>query len=439
MKSRRAAHTRREGGQSLALIAVAFFGLLVFAGFLTDTLSLYVQYGNLKRAIDAAALGAATQFREGRGVDQLTDIALEFASLHSLVLSEVVVEICDPQAIPLSDLCTEPPRKFVRVTGSITAPVSFLQLIGIRDVQLTSTAESEAASVDVVLSIDTSESMTYDAPPGDPQRDPAVCNPTKTCHPFEEVRAAAIAFVNRMDFPYDRVAIVTFDRSATLVQTLTNDRDALLAAINGLTVFQLDPGSPPCSTYYPPNPQACTSTNQGGGLKVANAAFFTPSPRLEALWVTVHLSDGAANASGPEDGYPYGFCPATTWVQPFCRDAFISTRHTSGDPDYDADDYARDWAEALGRPGPPAPAPNGNGVLVFTIGLGDLVINNTYGDPNAGEDLLRFIASTNYTSDPCASSATGTSCGNYYFAPTGAELQEIFEAIASRIFTRLTN
>jgi hypothetical protein len=31
----------------------------------------------------------------------------------------------------------------------------------------------------------------------------------------------------------------------------------------------------------------------------------------------------------------------------------------------------------------------------------------------------------------------GTSCGNYYFAPSGDQLITIFEDIADRIFTRI--
>jgi hypothetical protein len=35
------------------------------------------------------------------------------------------------------------------------------------------------------------------------------------CHPFKEVKAAAAAFVDQLYFPYDRVAIVTFNDSAS--------------------------------------------------------------------------------------------------------------------------------------------------------------------------------------------------------------------------------
>jgi hypothetical protein len=97
-------------------------------------------------------------------------------------------------------------------------------------------------------------------------------------------------------------------------------------------------------------------------------------------------------------------------------------------------------------------APGGQGAVIFTIGLGDAMINNTcdpmYGgtcDADLGEEMMRYVAAVgddnNPATDPCASVASGTTpgCGNYYFSPSGAGLLKVFEAIASRIFTRLTH
>jgi hypothetical protein len=91
----------------------------------------------------------------------------------------------------------------------------------------------------------------------------------------------------------------------------------------------------------------------------------------------------------------------------------------------------------------------GQNALIFTIGLGDLVLNTSYGDPDAGEQLLRYVAGVgadgfpnpNYPTageDDCLGVASGQSCGNYFFSPSGAQLVQIFEEIASRIFTRIT-
>jgi hypothetical protein len=89
--------------------------------------------------------------------------------------------------------------------------------------------------------------------------------------------------------------------------------------------------------------------------------------------------------------------------------------------------------------------------VIFTIGLGTAVTDYVKGgQPDAGEQLLRYIANVGNdgnpdpapSSDPCAGPppyAIGTSCGNYYYAPEGADLQKVFEAIASRIFTRINH
>ena len=90
--------------------------------------------------------------------------------------------------------------------------------------------------------------------------------------------------------------------------------------------------------------------------------------------------------------------------------------------------------------------------MIFTIGLGELVTNNTNCDVgtwggscelDVGEKLLRYLAAVgddgNPTTDPCSTAGVGADCGNYYYSPTGAGLLEVFEAIASRIFTRITH
>ena len=86
--------------------------------------------------------------------------------------------------------------------------------------------------------------------------------------------------------------------------------------------------------------------------------------------------------------------------------------------------------------------------MIFSIGLGaDVTSYSEGGAPNQGEQLLRYIADVGDDGDaaslpdPCASAADGVDCGNYYFVldPSGGQLLDVFEAIASRIFTRITH
>jgi hypothetical protein len=115
---------------------------------------------------------------------------------------------------------------------------------------------------------------------------------------------------------------------------------------------------------------------------------------------------------------------------------------------YDAVDFARDMADYMSN----------NGIVAFVIGLGPQVsdANNTSmvdgtkpRDPNAGERLLRYIADvgtqpntwqcrSNYWDNP-PEYPTKQQCGNYWYASTGSGLQAIFDAIANRIFTRITH
>ena len=56
-------------GQIIVIFAVTLLTLLFFAGLAIDSGSLYVTYGQMRRAIDAAAVAAANDYKsEGVGV-----------------------------------------------------------------------------------------------------------------------------------------------------------------------------------------------------------------------------------------------------------------------------------------------------------------------------------------------------------------------------------
>ncbi len=264
-----------EDGQALILVAVAFLVLLAIVGLTTDVGQLFIYYGHLRQAVDSASLAASGQFREMRNLQDLTAVAAEAIELNGIAtdMYTVTVQTCeaecnyahgifwgncsstggggsgsDPQ------LCTTPRRKLARVTTYLDVPTIFLHLVGVQTLRVSANSIAEAASVDVVLVIDISDSMTFDAPRFDPTnpahdptdcqkllngelpipgpsddyffclRDPSICNyldPSGSdgipgeCHPFEEVKRAALTFVGRiLDKPEaleeDRLAIVTF-------------------------------------------------------------------------------------------------------------------------------------------------------------------------------------------------------------------------------------
>lgn len=433
-------HRKQERGQALVLVAVSFVVLLAFIGLVVDVGQVFINYAHLRRAVDSASLSAAAQFREFRTITQMTQAANEFLRLNGIDDATATVEICPPTATPpFSDpvLCTAPwRRKLVRVRADSEVQLSFLTLVGIHKVPISAEAIGEAASLDVIMVLDTSQSMAYESDPG--KDDPTLCNPN--CQPFVQVRQAAANFVENLYFPYDRVAIVQFDQGASIVQPLTDQKANALAAINGLVLPGKFP-NPPCDFSIPDqlNNSGCANTNIGGGLLRASAALTDPNyVRADSLWVVVLLTDGAANRTDPMPGFPNGYCPSSTWIQsgcfencgqpgypdcycPICRDIDgTSTRHDfDTEPHlYDAEDYARDRADELADL-------SSRDMIIFTIGLGDQVVSTNYGVPNAGEQLLQYIADVGD--------------GTYYASATADDLGAIFEDIAQRIFTRITN
>lgn len=464
-------------GQVIVFVALVMVGLIAIVGLMTDGGMLLIEYGKLKRATDAAAISASQQFRRGFTGADLSTAAQNFLRLNSSAASNINVYRCkiDPNTNILDttadgtlhddNLCTLPRRKLVRVEATRTVQFGFMRVLGIESGNITTSAVGEAASIDLVLIIDTSGSMSYETyASGDNNRldhiseDPSVCNGNVAtpCAPLIDVKNVADEFIDNMFFPYDRVAVVAMtnqqanatNRNPVAVLHLSDSEANVRSAIAGLRVFQPPacdwnnslPASGPCISYAGANPaidcikfrttgdvSSCNSSNIGGAFYLAATEYSLGLIREDSLWVAVALFGGPANATDAQPGYPDGLCPSNTWnspINPYCRDASVSTKHNTGDPLYDADDYARDAAYYLADP------VNGQGVTVFTIGLGYQIRNQVKGDANAGESLLQYAATT----------AGGASAnhGEYFYSPDSSGLAAIFSKIADNIFTRIS-
>lgn len=484
-----------ERGQAIVLLALAMIGLVAIVGLMTDTGILLIEYAKLKRGIDSAAIASAQQFRRGFTGADLAKAAQQFLIFNNSDASNITVYRCQDTLV--SDgtvhdatLCTTPRRKLLRVEATRTVTFGFLRVIGINSTQITASSVGEAASIDLILVIDTSASMAYETGgnPNTPDSgldDPSVCNTSTSnpCEPLDSVKEVADEFMDTMFFPYDRVAVIAMTNQSTntllrdpvTVLPLTDDEGDVRNAISNLKVHQpptcalgqSPEDAPPSGTQsYPPNGpclnynssgnfiglecplyrhgpdlipgtgdevndiSSCNSSNIGGTLYRAAAEFSVEPIREDSFWVVIALAGGPANATDSATGFPYGYCPSYTWnspTHPSCRDADSDTRHGDGDADYDADDYARDFADYLTDP------VDGQGVTVFTIGLGNLIRNSSKGDADAGEQLLEYIAEV-------AGDSPGVTAnhGAYFYSPDSAGLDAIFSAIAANIFTRIS-
>jgi len=491
--------SKAQRGQVMVLFVVSFFALLGFVGIVTDAGSLYVTYAQLKRAVDSAAVAAANNIKNpavsyAQRKTRITESAREMIDIHNIAnINELLVYTCDDSGLPteFADACPgvgEMPRKLAWVQASQDAPVYFLQLFGMTDVPLTVRSIGEAATVDLVLVIDSSESMGSETAGYGPNFDPdATCNGTSTCEPLETAKDAAEGLVDNLFEGYDQIAVVSFDFDSQIEINLTSSPYTdVKAAINGIMVhddtpipidpvtlnpveigsfnpFNIDmvtPGDPPT----PDSSKAVFSTCTGCGIREAGAILETFG-RQDSVWVIVFLSDGSTNVSDipPKvDGiFPNGFCGGDIggrlWTNPMCRDADTTTRNCgpyhsnagecppgstwvgNSSPPYDVEDYARDMIDQTALSDPPSNEPiQANEVTIYSIGLGYAAVAPLY----AGEEMLRYMANVgddgSRLNDPCDGIAHQTHCGNYYYSPNASYLAQIFEDIAGRIYSRIS-
>lgn len=264
----------------------------------------------------------------------------------------------------------------------------------------------------------------------------------------------------------DILDVFDWDKDGIWYDPATGDHD---------TDDEIDPTS---STF---EDTSLLSTCYGCGIRVATETLQNDG-RSGAVWVIVFLSDGIANLSDTPDTNPtipsqfqYGFCghnPATAFWASYCIDPNTGASegrycidleadecpptaaqiqdpdppfpnlikgHTTTSGPYSVEDYALDWVDTAALLESFNPnEPRGEDIVMFSIGLGAA---------SGGEALLRYMANVgddgSRGNDPCRR-PDGTeieplhNCGNYYYAPTGSYLSQIFENIASRIFTKIS-
>ncbi len=252
---REAAAPRRQRGQSLVIVAGAFIGLAAMVGLAIDGGILFITQAHLRRAVDSAAVAAATQMRVGQTNEAIQRYAYQFIRMNGVDPTTVLVSFYNynnaksgalgPMAIdchhegsnkldPNYDaygLCEVPQRKLIRVEGRAEAQFSFMGLVGIYTTTVTASAVAEAASVDAVIVLDTSNSMgnqtqsyiTSTVLGADSTAAVMDCNSKAlvdpknkvgNCRPLMDAKEAAKLFVRRLYPDYDRVALIHFDFKA---------------------------------------------------------------------------------------------------------------------------------------------------------------------------------------------------------------------------------
>ncbi len=139
----------------MAAVLLTLFVLV--GGFAVDYGTTYLAHGRFRNAMDAGALAGANerQLNLAGGEAAVRTAALQYLALHGYVpdsRTTITVTLVNPGTT----------AELVRVDATRTEPTFFLRIIGINSVSFGATTEAVfgAQNLDVVLSIDTTGSMT---------------------------------------------------------------------------------------------------------------------------------------------------------------------------------------------------------------------------------------------------------------------------------------
>jgi len=393
------AFVRNQRGAVLAIVAVSMVILLGMVGLAVDGGNLYWNDSQLSRAVDAGALGAAGALRLGQSM------ALQRAT--SLAAANGV----DPgshgdETLSINFGTNSFGEATVTVTATRVVPMYFMRVLGHNQATVSAVAEATVPPLDIVFLIDQSGSL------GDNGA-------------WDDLQIAAKNFVDKFDDNLDQMGLVSYQIRGT-------DRFALGAPFRNSIKNKID------------LMQSAGDTNTGEGLRLARLQIENGPVRDRSVKVVVLFTDGRPTAFRDNLGSTCADCVMAVCTTP------CNIRGAWNDPDnlptdaiatnpprcqgYPSSCYGRNEPQARDEARQSgivrANEIRADGIYIFAIGLGN---------PNAGNALLvpdnnymKLLANVDGAADPSQPQ------GGYYFAPSPAELNAVFEQLAQDIVVRLT-
>lgn len=440
--------TKGQDGQVLVFLALSMVVLLGITGLAIDGGIAYGVKAKLSSAVDAAALAAADATGDSSG-GYAAAIA---AGTQRFYANYPATYLRSAPSAPTISVAPDTPAAGeiqVTVTASATAPTYFMQVLGLNQVSASSSAQTVKKTLDMVLVIDNTGSLDTGTTPRD-------------------LKAAAISFIERFNPSTDRVGLVKFAYGANVVVPINTvargfnksaiEDDINAMTFNGDTNFseafwdaraQLDSipaasqssfrvivffsdGSPNsfsatfnsshpgviCSYDAPGNPfgldQIGSLSGNSSGYSVSNVtslpayATWTPNgPTADVYQVAPNPPPGTGMAG---------------------RTVNVNYTHDSNRGFIDVNNAARNLPEEMAHDA------RASGIYVYTLGLGDLLIQQkSWGNHEMGNAVLMNMA--NDTSAPNHGSDQPT--GLYAYAADSTQLDAAFDQIASQLL-RLT-
>jgi hypothetical protein len=205
----------------MLFFTVGMIGLAVDAG------TMYIIKGRLSSAVDAAALAAGRSINLADSVSAAataaTATATQFfnANFPSGFLGSGTMNLTTPTFTQETDSNGNPTGILdIVVTASVPAPTYFMQIFGVKTVNVSSTGTATRRGTVMIMVLDVSSSMNAGSP-------------TTAC---AEMKSAAQSFITNFS-PYDTVGVITFNYTAqVLYAPSTNFGDGTLnTALGNIT------------------------------------------------------------------------------------------------------------------------------------------------------------------------------------------------------------
>ena len=380
-----------ERGTVLAFVAVSLVALLGMAGLALDSGRAYVARAELSRAVDAAALGGAAALRQSQ------------ADAEQRIQALAKANGVDPALLNYSFSVNAEGENTVSVSASEIVPTTFMRVLGRNQVGVVAAAEATVPPLDLVLVLDQSGSIAREGA-------------------WDDLQNASKDFIDNFSESIDQVGLVSFQvRAGQHVPLSQPFRANVRAAIDAMT--------------------SVGDTNTGEGLRVGKETLINGPTRNRSVQVVVFFTDGRPTAFRGNIGGEDRVAAVSTRITGNVRGYFDNPDALPMDRLARADGCAwvsscfgmtentvRTRGKANGRR--QAGQIRGANIYLFTIGLG----NPNNPDPILTPDMdyLRELANEDGITDPSQPQ------GSAYFAPTAAELDDVFRAVAQDILVRLS-
>lgn len=394
---------RVERAQIFLLFALSLPVLILFVGLAVDLGFAFVTRANLSKAVDAAALAAMRNINQGQA--QATAIA---QSAFNTNYGSGIGRSLSPPALNVAITTDANNNAVVSVSATTSINTFFLRIVsGLKTLQVSSNAQATRPKLIMSLMLDRSGSMNLNG--GAQALPPAVEN-----------------FLTYFDNNTDQIADVSFSSVASVdVSIRTNFLNPITNAVNKMAFGG--------ATY-----------SQGGLLDgQAQINSVTVAPGANVVKVAVFFTDGWANTVEDTLNCPpstllnfggcappeaaVGWCSGISFLDPVsgnarsCGATSFPSQMTGGSLSLTQNNIAN---EAMYRAVQVANSMRAQGVVIYSIGLGDKI----------SQVFLQQIAN-----DPASSTFDPNSpAGEAVFAPTAADLQGVFQTIASEILLRLS-